>query len=369
MKIARLETFTNQTIGFVRVTTDSGEQGWGQVSTYDADITCEVFHRHVAPHALGTDALDFAPTLDLIADRELKFPGAYLRRATGGLDTALWDLRGRVEGKPVTSLIGGSPGPLRAYGSSMRRDITPEAEADRLCRLRDEKGFTAFKWRVGNEAGRDVDKWPGRSEAIVPLVSKALGDGVTKLIDGNSGFSPARAIEIGHLAEDHDVSHFEEPCPYWEYDWTRQVREALSIDVTGGEQDCEISAWRTIIGIHAVDVIQPDVLYLGGICRTLEVARMAAEVGLPCTPHSANHGLVTLCSMHLLRAIPNAGKYLEYSIEGPYSQQWADDIFVERPYSIRDGMVEVSDRPGWGIEISPRFLANASYQLSEIGQL
>ena len=284
MKIARLETFANPLIGFVRVTTDIGDQGWGQVSTYNADITCQVFHRQVAPHALGTDALDFAATIELIGDRELKFPGTYLRRATGGLDTALWDLKGKVEGKPVTALIGGSPGPLRAYGSSMRRDITPEDEADRLCRLRDEQGFDAFKWRVGKECGRDVDKWPGRTEAIVPHVAKALGDGVAKLVDGNSGFSAARAIEVGRMLEDNGIGHFEEPCPYWEYEWTREVREALAIEVTGGEQDCEISAWRTIIGTRAVDVVQPDVLYLGGICRTLQVARMAAEAGLPCTP-------------------------------------------------------------------------------------
>ena len=100
---------------------------------------------------------------------------AEVRRATGGLDTAIWDLRGKIEGKPVTSLIGGSPGPLRVYGSYKRRDITPEAEADRLCRLRDENGFTAFKWRVGAECGRDLDKWPGRTVAIVPHVSPPAG--------------------------------------------------------------------------------------------------------------------------------------------------------------------------------------------------
>lgn len=365
MKIARIETFTNSLIGFVRVTTDSGEEGWGQVSTYNADITCEVLHRQVAPHALGADAADIAGLVDLIGERECKFPGAYLRRATGGLDTALWDLKGKVEGKPVTALIGGSPGKLRAYGSSMRRDITPEDEADRLCRLRDEKGFTAFKWRVGKECGRDVDKWPGRSEAIVPHVAKALGDGIDKLVDANSGFSPARAIEIGRILEDNGISHYEEPCPYWEYDWTREVRDALSIDITGGEQDCEISSWKTIIGTRVVDIVQPDVLYLGGMWRTLQVARIAAEAGLPCTPHSANHGLVTLCSMHLLRAIPNAGKYLEYSVEGSYSQQWAEALFLERPFEVVDGQVEVSDAPGWGVTVNPAFLESAAYAVSE----
>ncbi len=115
MKIRKLETFCNEFVGFVRVTADTGHQGWGQVSTYNADITCEIFHRQVARHALGTDALDFSDTLALINEREHKYPGSYLRRAMTGLDTALLDLRGKLEGKPVTSLIGGTPGKLRAY--------------------------------------------------------------------------------------------------------------------------------------------------------------------------------------------------------------------------------------------------------------
>jgi L-alanine-DL-glutamate epimerase-like enolase superfamily enzyme len=68
--------------------------------------------------------------------------------------------------------------------------------------------------------------------------------------------------------------------------------------------------------------------------------------------------------MHLLRAIPNAGKYLEYSIEGPYTQQWADELFVERPYEVVDGRVSVSDAPGWGIEVKPSFLESATYAIS-----
>ena len=145
-------------VGFVRATTETGAFGWGQVSTYQADITCEVFHRQIAPHALGTDAINFTDTLDLINEREHKFPGSYLRRATTGLDTALWDLRGRLQGKAVVELLGGKPGRLRAYASSMKRDISPEAERDRFLRLRDDFGFDAFKWRVGAECGRDRDE-------------------------------------------------------------------------------------------------------------------------------------------------------------------------------------------------------------------
>ena len=366
MKIRKLETFCNEFVGFVRATSDTGAQGWGQVSTYNADITCEIFHRQVARHALGTDALDFADTLEVIGEREHKYPGSYLRRAMTGLDTALLDLRGKLEGKPVTSLLGGTPGMLRAYASSMKRDITPKDEAARLCKLRDEKGFDAFKWRVGSECGRDRDEWPGRTEEIVPTVSRALGDGVAKLVDANSCYTPKRAIEVGRLMEAEGIGHFEEPCPYWEFAWTKEVTDALSIDVTGGEQDCEFTAWDTMIGMRAVDVVQPDVMYMGGMLRTLHVCKMAEKAGLPVTPHAANLSLVTMCTMHLLRAIPNAGKYLEFSIEGADYYPWQYDLFLGEPYRIEDGKVTVTDAPGWGVEINPAWLETAQYRVSEV---
>ena len=365
MKIRKLETFCNEFVGFVRVTTETGAQGWGQVSTYNADITAEIFHRQIVPHALGTDALDFADTLALIGEREHKYPGSYLRRAMTGLDTALWDLRGKLEEKPVVALLGGMPGPLRAYASSMKRDITPEDEAARFVRLRDEQGFTAFKWRVGAECGRDRDEWEGRTEAVIPVVSKALGDGIDKLVDGNSCYSPARAIAVGRMLEDNGIGHFEEPCPYWEYEQTRAVREALSIDVAGGEQDCEFPTWARMIEMGAVDIVQPDVMYMGGIRRTLQVCRMAAAAGLPVTPHAANLSLVTMCTMHLLKAIPNAGKYLELSIEGLDYYPWQDGLFLGDPYKVTDGHVTVPDAPGWGVTINPDWLEKSAYRISQ----
>jgi L-alanine-DL-glutamate epimerase-like enolase superfamily enzyme len=366
MKIATLETFTNQFVCFVRVTSDSGASGWGQTSTYNADITATIFHRQVAPWALGADALAIDALVERIEEREHKFPGSYRCRALAGLDTALWDLRGKLEGKPVVELLGGRPARLRAYASSMRRDITPADEAARLVRLRDEQGFDAFKWRVGAECGHDVDEWPGRTEAIVPTVAHALGDGVAKLVDANSGFSPRRAIEVGRLLESEGVVHFEEPCPYWELEQTRLVSEALDLDVTGGEQDWDLATWRRMIELHAVDIVQPDVMYMGGLSRTLTVAAMAASAGLPCTPHSANLSLVTICTMHLLGAIPNAGKYLEFSVEGPDYYPWQEGLFLGDPFAIRDGHVTIPAAPGWGVEINPEWLARASHRLSTL---
>jgi L-alanine-DL-glutamate epimerase-like enolase superfamily enzyme len=368
MKIASLETFANEFVCFVRLTTDAGAVGWGQTSTYNADITATIFHRQVAPWALGAGVFDIDALIDRIEEREHKFPGSYRCRALAGLDTALWDLRGRLEGKPVVELLGGTARRLRAYASSMRRDIRPADEAERLVRLRDGQGFDAFKWRVGAECGRDVDEWPGRTEAIVPQVARALGEGVAKLVDANSGFSPCRAIEVGRLLEAEGISHYEEPCPYWKLEETKQVTDALALDVTGGEQDCDLATWARMIDMRAVDVVQPDVMYMGGISRTLRVVRLAAAAGLPCTPHSANLSLVTLCTMHLLGAIANPGKYLELSIEGADYYPWQEGLFLEDPYVVRDGHVYIPAVPGWGAEINPEWLQRAVYRRSSVAR-
>jgi L-alanine-DL-glutamate epimerase-like enolase superfamily enzyme len=167
------------------------------------------------------------------------------------------------------------------------------------------------------------------------------------------------------MLEDNGFCHYEEPCPYWELEQTKQVTDALSIDITGGEQDCEIPTWQRMIDMRAVNIVQPDILYLGGMSRTLDVCRMAEAAGLPVTPHCANLSLVTLFTMHLLRAIPNAGNYLEFSIEGADYYPWQEGIFVKSPYDIDNGHVAVTDEPGWGIEIHPEWLARSQYQITQ----
>jgi L-alanine-DL-glutamate epimerase-like enolase superfamily enzyme len=249
----------------------------------------------------------------------------------------------------------------------MKRDITAHDERERFLRLQAEQGFDAFKFRIGAEVGHNRDEWPGRTEAIVPTIASALGGEAALLVDANSCYSPAKAIEVGRFLEDNGISHYEEPCPYWEFDQTREVTEALDIDVTGGEQDCMLENWRLMIKDRVVDVLQPDICYLGGVSRSLRVARMAEAAGMPVTPHSANLSMVTLFTMHFLRAIPSAGKYLEYSIEGRDYYPWQEGLFLNDPYKVDDGKVEVTDAPGWGIEINPEWLAKSRYQASRLG--
>ncbi|QIZ38845.1 mandelate racemase/muconate lactonizing enzyme family protein [Saccharopolyspora sp. ASAGF58] len=364
-EITNIETFSTENVALVRVRTADGAEGWGQVAPYNADITVHVLHRQIAPHALGANAADLATLETEILEREHKFPGSYVCRALGGLDTALWDLRGKRAGAGVCELLDGRPGRFPVYASSMRRDIEPRDEADRLARLQGEYGYRAFKVRIGRECGHDQDEWPGRTEELLPAVRKALGDDAILLVDANSSYTPTRAIEVGRMLDDYGVAHFEEPCPYWELEWTAEVSAALSLDVAGGEQDCLMPVWRRMAEMRAVDVMQPDVCYVGGMSRALRVAELARTAGLPIVPHSANLTLVTVFALHLMSGIENAGNYVEFSIEPDDYYPWQRGIF-EPELVPRDGTVEIPPGPGWGVEIRPEWLQRAKHRVSAL---
>ncbi|MBB3149497.1 L-alanine-DL-glutamate epimerase-like enolase superfamily enzyme [Phyllobacterium trifolii] len=363
MKIVSVETFSTTHISVVRVTADDGSVGYGQVAPYNADITAMVVHRQVAPYFLGSDPADIDTLVDRCIVGQHKFPGSYVCRAAGGVDTALWDLLAKQQGKSVCAMLGGTKKRLTVYGSSMQRDIRPEAEAGRLVRLQQENGFSAFKIRIANNFGNDIDRWPGRTEAIVPTVRKAIGDKTLLLVDANSGYTPKRAIEVGRMLEQYNVGHFEEPCPYQELEWTAEVAAALSVPVSGGEQECDLAQFRRMARLRAVDIMQPDVCYIGGISRARAAASIAETAGLPCTPHAANRTMVTVFTLHLQGALPNAGPYMELSIE---EAPWLEGLFVGDPFKVVDGRVDIPEGPGWGVEINPEWLAKADHMVSSL---
>jgi L-alanine-DL-glutamate epimerase-like enolase superfamily enzyme len=368
VKIAKLETFSTADVGVVKLTADSGDVGWGQLSPYHSDISASVFHRQVAPWALGREISDWETLFDEVLEIEFKFPGSYVRRALGGLDTAVWDLRGRLEGKSVCELLGGTPRGIDVYASSMRRDIAPAADAARLAVLQQEFGYRAVKVRIGRENGHDVDEWPGRTEDIIASVPSALDPATALMVDANCGYTPATAIEVGRRLDDHGFGHFEEPCPYWEYEQTCEVRRGLAdraIRVAGGEQDCDLSTWRRLIELGVFDLVQPDLLYLGGITPSMRVASLSAAAGYPCLPHSANLALGVVFTLHYVGAIGNGLDLVEWSIEGPEYYPWQYGLYDPVP-AVVDGRVRIPDGPGWGVDIRPSWLESATRTTSEL---
>jgi L-alanine-DL-glutamate epimerase-like enolase superfamily enzyme len=363
LTITKVESWTHGQFGVVRVTTRDGREGYGQLSSYEPDITATVLHRQVARHVLGSDPALIDALVDRVIDANMKFPWSYVCRALAGVDTAIWDLYGKIKGKAVCELLGGKIAPFPVYGSSMRRDISPEDEAARMVKLRDARGFKAFKVRLGVPNGHDRDAAPGRTEQIIPTVRKALGKDIQLMGDGNSCFTPPRALEVGRRMEADRYFWFEEPCPYWELEWTAEVAAALKMNVAGGEQDNDLAQWRRMIRMNAVDILQPDLCYVGGITRAWRVAKLGQQAGKRVVPHSSHLSLVTLFALHFMAAIPNAGPFVEFSIEQDAN---AGESFYSPALHVEDGKVKVPDGPGWGVKINPVWLEKAAYLKSAL---
>ena len=140
------------------------------------------------------------------------------------------------------------------------------------------------------------------------------------------------------------------------------MADALKLFVAGGEQDNDMAQWRRIIRMNAVDICQPDICYIGGLTRAIRVARMAEKAGKKIVPHSSHHSLVTFFSLHLMAGIPNAGPFVEFSIE-PNGANERGALYSPQ-LEVRDGKVKVPDGPGWGVTINPDWLARAEHRQS-----
>ena len=364
MKIETIETLLGDQVAIVRIRTDDGVVGIGQTSPFGAEITVQVLHSMVAPFFLGKDPWDLEALISVFLQQQYKFPSTFIYRALCGIDTAIWDILGKVTGQPVYKLLGGAyRSSVPMYASSMSRSITPEAEAERITALAESNGFRAAKIRVGSPMGRDIDASPGRTEKLIPYMRKAMGDDFILNADANSGFTAARAIKVGRMLEDNGYFHFEEPCPFDDLVHTREVTAALDIQVAGGEQDNLLQTFKRMIDETVVDIIQPDIGYIGGVSRARKVAMMAEIAGIPCTPHCSNSSLIQVFNLHLTAAMPACTQYQEWGIE---SSGWDVRGMYEPMLKVIGGEVAVPTTPGWGIELVPSFVRNAPSIISDV---
>lgn len=353
MKVTRVEPLLVGPNLLVRVHTDEGIVGWGECSPMNNRLVAAHLEHALSRLVVGRDPFD----VELIVERMLvetyKVAGQSMAMAASGIEIALWDIMGKAVGQPIYKLIGGGyRRRIRVYASSMSRQTTPEEEAKRLAALVEGHGFTAVKVRVGQVFGCDEDAWPGRSLALVKEVRRTLGDGIEIMVDGNSGFTAPRAIQLGRRLEDLGVFHFEEPCPYWDLDSTAKVAAALDLPVAGGEQDWQLPRFREMLAGGAVDIVQPDVIKAGGFLVCKKVAALAEAQGAVCTPHQTQP-FGTVANLHLAASTPAVRYSQEYNIEA--HPLW-DSLFTEPVLEVKEGHLTVPEGPGLGVEINPQVL-------------
>ena len=353
MKITEVACFLLKPTLLVRLNTDAGITGWGECSPMNSRVVAAHVRHSLAPIVVGRDPFDIEALAENMFVKTYKIAGQCQAMAISGIEIALWDIVGKALGVPIYKLLGGAyRRKIRMYASSMRRDISPHDEADRLARLVEQKGFTAVKVRVGKTYGFDTDAAPGRSVQLVREVRARLGDQVEIMVDGNSCFTAPRAIELGRRLQEFNIFHFEEPCPYTDLDSTAKVAQALDVPIAGGEQDWDLRRFREMMQKDAVDIVQPDLIKAGGFSVCRKIAALAEAFGRVCTPHQTQP-LGTIANLHFAAATPCCRYSQELSIE-PHP---IGDRLFRNPVPVIDGHMTVPEAPGLGVEINEELLS------------
>src|SRR5262249_44673997 len=198
---------------------------------------------------------------------------------------------GKVAGQSLGDLLGGTRRrDIKIYRASGNRGNTPQQEVEYLKKVVAESGAKALKFRLGGRMSNNADSLPGRTEKLIPLVREAFGPAMTLYADANSSYDVPKAIEIGRLLEKYNYGFYEEPVPFDHLDDTKRVADALTIPVAGGEQEFSLWGFRWVIHHRAVDVVQPDLHYFGGVVPCTAGGRMAGGAGLPVAPHMGGPG-------------------------------------------------------------------------------
>lgn len=330
---------------FVHVRSKDGAEGIS-VTNSRAQYLYPLLNRQVIPYFIGKDARVLEEHLFGVYryQSNYKLQGLAFWCPIAWVEFALLDMMGRVSGKSIGELFGGViRREVPFYVASGRRDTTPEQEVEYLKRLVEETGARAVKFRVGGRMSRNADAMPGRTERLIPLARKGLGDEIAIHADSNSSYDPPKAIEVGRMLEDINAVYFEEPCPFDHLEDTKRVADALTIPVAGGEQEYSQRRFRWMIYNRGVDIVQPDLHYYGGLIRSTQVARMAALAGMPTTVHiSGGFGFVYM--LHFASFTRDIGLYQEYKRNIERYRDWFNP-----PLSIKDGALSVPSGPGVGI--------------------
>ena len=349
MKVTEVESIVLKgRYHFVRIRTDEGIDGVGEVSPMNAAVTHTMVEKALAPLVVGQDPFDVEAIWHRMFHRPYKLgpTGAQLE-GMAGIDIALWDVIGKASGQPLYKLLGGRFRPeAEVYASSMRRDMSPSEEAERALSFK-EQGFRAYKIHSATPWMYDI----GADQTLdtVREMRKLVGDDFAILVDVNNAYLPHTAVKMARRLQEYGVWHFEEPIPAYDYAGYASVADAVDIPIAAGEQEYQRWQFRDLITIGRVDILQPDVIKCGGITEFKKIAALAQTYDKPITVHNTQPTIGTLAHLHLWLSTPSCIYPQEYNIE-PHPLRDETPIWKE-PVLVKNGRMQAPDRPGVGVEL------------------
>jgi L-alanine-DL-glutamate epimerase-like enolase superfamily enzyme len=318
-----------------------------------------IFVNLVQPFFIGKDARD----LDLLLEKvyiynfNFRLSGMAVGIPLATIEFAILDMLGRVANKSMGQLIGEIHHPeVAVYQATEYRERPVEESLALIKRDVAEYHARALKIKVGGLMFMTKDIHAvgpkGRTERMIPLIRETFGDDMALYADANGFYSAPEAIRVGRLLEEYRYGFFEEPVMFDWYEETKQVADALTMPVAGGEQEYSLHGFRWLIANDGLQVVQPDNYYFGGMIRSMQVARMAQAFGKDCTPHMSGGGLGYLYMMHFVSALPNACPHHEF-------KGLRTNVRFEcktSPLSVVNGKIKVPTGPGLGVDIDTDYI-------------
>jgi len=356
LPIERIDILKYENHHFVRVRSTDGAEGI-ILANSRLENTVTLFKNLIVPFFQNKDARQIETLVDEVYSdaRNYKYAGMPFWNAVAHAELAILDMLGQADGKLVYQLFGEKKrNQYPVYVTTFDRKNPAEKYVANVEQKVAELNVKAAKLKVGGRMSNNADCLPGRTEKLVPLARKVLGDDCTLYVDSNGSYDAAKAIEVGKMLQDFGYGFYEEPCRWQNYDETRAVATALDLPVAGGEQDNNYWQWKYMLRENVVDLPQPDICYNGGFIRALRVAKLAEQFNLDITPHAPAQGPMRAYQLHFCAIVPNIGPFQEY-----HPGQNFDDHYepLIRP---QNGHIDIPDEgAGWGLTIDPTILAKA----------
>ncbi|MBM3497251.1 MAG: mandelate racemase/muconate lactonizing enzyme family protein [Armatimonadetes bacterium] len=325
---------------FLEIRTDEGVTGlFGPVDGPHATIV----PREMRGLLIGRDPLAIEAIWDVLLRRDRHARGGYYMMAMSAVDCALWDLKGKALGLPVYRLLGGPvQEPVRAYASMLGFSIEPEALA-RRAREHQALGYHAQKWFF-RHGPADGGEGASRNVAMVRAAREAVGDDAALMFDAFNSWDVPYAVDIGRRIAGYRPAWLEEPVPCDRIEALRAIRERAGVPIATGEH--LYSRWqvRDLLDAEAVDVIQADPDWCGGITELLKIATVCSAYGVPLCPHG--HSLHA--ALHVAAALPaTVLPQVEFLIlHQPHKQR-----FMRGDLQPEGGVLRPPEAPGLGIEL------------------
>jgi D-arabinonate dehydratase/D-galactarolactone cycloisomerase len=358
VRITRVESIVLMgSLHLVRVHTDEGLSGVGEVSPMGVAVTHAFVTDVLAPMLVGEDPTDIERLWRRMYTHPYKLGpmGAHLS-AMAGVDIALWDILGKAAGLPLYVLLGGKYRPaVKVYASSMSRTLTPPEEADRAVSFM-EQGYHGYK--IHGATPWMHDDGPDQTLATVAAVRSAVGDDFAIMVDPNNAYYEHTAVRLARALEEMGVAYFEEPLAAHDHHAYARLAAAVDIPIAAGEQEYTSWQFRELITEGQVDILQPDVIKCGGITEFRKIAALADAFTRPIVTHSTQPTIGQAAHAHLCVSVPACVYPQEYNIE---RNPLRDDVPIwQEPLVPVRGVITPPDRPGLGVEIDEDALARLS---------